>query len=102
MRGAGDALNSGHERDQHPATRRGHALFTRPFVMLGLADLAYFTAVGVAVYALPLYVTGPLGSGKAGAGIAFGTFAVSALVLRPYAGRLSDTWGRRPFSSAAR
>ena len=72
------------------------ALFTRPFLMLGLADLAYFTAVGVAVYALPLYVTGPLGSDKAGAGIAFGTFAVTALVLRPYAGRLSDTWGRRP------
>jgi predicted MFS family arabinose efflux permease len=72
------------------------SLFTRAFVMLGLADLAYFTAVGVAVYALPLYATGPLGSNEAGAGIAFGAFAVSALVLRPYAGRLCDTWGRQP------
>ncbi len=72
-------------------------LFTRSFVMLGVADLAYFTATGVAIYALPLYVTGPIGSDKTGAGIAFGAFAVAALLLRPIAGRLCDRWGRRPF-----
>jgi predicted MFS family arabinose efflux permease len=71
-------------------------LWTRPFAMLTLAELAYFTALGVAVFALPLYVTGPLGGDKAGAGLAFGAFAVSALLLRPYAGRLSDRVGRRP------
>ena len=71
-------------------------LITRPFIMLGLADLAYFTAAGVAIYSLPLYVTGPVGSDKAGAGLAFGAFAISAMVLRPVAGRLSDTYGRRP------
>jgi predicted MFS family arabinose efflux permease len=71
-------------------------LFTRAFVMLGLAELAYFTGLGVAVYALPLYVTGPLGSDRAAAGIAFGAFAVSALLLRPVAGRLADVWGRSP------
>jgi predicted MFS family arabinose efflux permease len=74
----------------------GPRLLTRPFATLALADLAYFTAVGVAVLALPLYVTGPLGGDKAGAGLAFGAFAVSALLLRPYAGRLCDTVGRRP------
>jgi len=37
-----------------------------------------------------------LGSSEAGAGIAFGAFAVTALVLRPFAGRASDTRGRRP------
>jgi len=71
-------------------------LFSRAFVLLALADLAYFTAAGVAIYTLPLYVTGPLGSNKAAAGIAFGVFAVSALVLRPFGGRLADTLGRRP------
>jgi predicted MFS family arabinose efflux permease len=71
-------------------------LVTPAFVRLFLADLAYFTAAGVAIYALPQYVTGPVGSDKAGAGIAFGAFAVTALVLRPFAGRLADTWGRRP------
>lgn len=71
-------------------------LFTRAFVLLAAADLAYFTADGIAIYALPLYVTGPIGSDEAGAGLAFGAFAISALILRPFAGRLSDTRGRRP------
>lgn len=71
-------------------------LFTPAFVLLGVADLAYFTCVGVAILALPVYVTGPVGSDEAGAGLAFGAFAVSALVLRPFAGRLTDRLGRRP------
>ena len=71
-------------------------LLSAPFLRLALADLAYFTAAGVAIFALPLYVTGPLGSDEAAAGLAFGAFAVSALVFRPIAGRLSDRYGRRP------
>jgi predicted MFS family arabinose efflux permease len=71
-------------------------LLTPAFIRLALADLAYFTAAGVAIYTLPFYVTGPVGSDKAGAGLAFGAFAVTALLLRPFAGRLSDTVGRRP------
>jgi len=50
----------------------------------------------VAIYALPLYVTGPVGSDEAGAGLAFGAFGVTALVCRPFAGRFSDFRGRRP------
>lgn len=72
------------------------SLFTTSFVRLCVAELVYFTATGVAIYALPRYVTGPVGSNEAGAGLAFGAFAVTALLLRPFAGRLSDTLGRRP------
>lgn len=75
-------------------------LFTPAFIGLALADLAYFTAAGVAILALPLYVTGPVGSDTAGAGLAFGAFAVTALVLRPVAGRLTDVLGRRPLLAA--
>jgi predicted MFS family arabinose efflux permease len=71
-------------------------LVTAAFIRLAIADLAYFTATGVAIYALPLWVTGPVGSDTSGAGLAFGAFAVSALILRPIAGRMADTWGRRP------
>ena len=71
-------------------------LLTPAFVRLTLADVAYFTSTGVAIYTLPLWVTGPVGSDKSGAGLAFGAFAVSALILRPVAGRLADTRGRRP------
>ncbi len=75
---------------------RPEPLLTPAFLMLAVADLAYFTAAGVAIYTLPVFVTGPLGSTEAGAGVAFGAFAVTALVLRPFAGRASDTRGRRP------
>ncbi|MGA8211459.1 MAG: MFS transporter [Nocardioidaceae bacterium] len=75
---------------------RREPLFTPAFIALGLADLGYFTALGVAIYVLPLYVTGPVGSDRAGAGLAFGAFAVAALVGRPVAGRLADSRGRRP------
>jgi predicted MFS family arabinose efflux permease len=71
-------------------------LLTRSFIALAAADLAYFTADGVAIFALPLYVVGPIGGNEAAAGIAFGAFAISALVLRPIAGRLADQFGRRP------
>lgn len=71
-------------------------LFTRAFIALGIAELAYFTAVGVSLYLLPLFVTGPVGGSEAAAGLAFGAFAISALVLRPYVGRLADSGGRRP------
>ena len=74
----------------------GERLLTAAFIRLTLADVAYFTATGVAIYTLPLCVTGPIGSDKSGAGLAFGAFAVSALILRPVAGRLADTRGRRP------
>lgn len=72
------------------------SLLTPAFVRLGVADLGYFLAAGVAIYALPLYVTGPVGSDAGGAGLAFGAFSVSAIVLRPLAGRWSDAHGRRP------
>ena len=79
-----------------PTRSAPERLVTPAFVRLAMADLAYFTAAGVAIYALPFYVTGPVGSDTSGAGLAFGAFAVTALVLRPFAGRLSDTVGRRP------
>lgn len=78
------------------AGRAREPLFTPAFVGLAVADLAYFTAAGIAILTLPLYVTGPIGSDAAGAGLAFGAFAVTALLLRPVAGRLTDTFGRRP------
>ena len=79
-----------------PATATEQPLLTRAFVLLALGELAYFIADGAALYLVPVHATGPLGSGQAGAGLAFGAFAVSALLLRPLAGRICDTRGRRP------
>ena len=70
----------------------GERLFTRAFALLTVAELAYFTADGVAIYTLPLYVTGPIGSDTAGACVAFGAFAVSgaapAAPCRPVRGHV--------------
>lgn len=74
----------------------GDRLFTRAFVLLSLGELAYLSADGMAVYLIPVYADGPVGAGPSGAGLAFGAFALTALVLRPWVGRWSDSRGRRP------
>lgn len=63
-------------------------------MLLAVAELASFAAVGITSPSLPLYVTGPVGSDEAEAGLAFGAFALTALLLRPVVGRLVDRVGR--------
>ncbi|MGH2546723.1 MAG: MFS transporter [Actinomycetota bacterium] len=70
-------------------------LFTRAFLTVAVAELAYFTADGVLLPALPRYVEGPLGGGDIGVGLVIGAFSVSAFFLRPWAGRIGDRQGRR-------
>ncbi len=69
-------------------------LVTRRFAGVGLAALAYFFAEGMLVPAVPRYVEGPLAGSDAAVGLVVGAFSVSALVLRPWAGRLADRRGR--------
>jgi MFS family permease len=71
-------------------------LITPAFVLIAVASLAYFTADGVLIPAVPLFVEGPLGGNDVAVGISVAAFAVTALVLRPWAGRLGDRRGRRP------
>jgi MFS family permease len=70
-------------------------LLTPTFLLVALATLAYFVADGVLVPTVPRYVKGPLGGGNVAVGIVVGAFSLSALLLRPWAGRLSDRRGRR-------
>jgi MFS family permease len=71
-------------------------LFTPAFIALAAADLAYFTAAGILIQVTPLFATGPLGADAVGNGVAIGAFSVTALILRPWSGRLADRRGRRP------
>src|SRR5688500_15936068 len=70
-------------------------LITPAFITVGVASLAYFTADGLLLPAVPLYVEGPLGGSDVAVGLTVGAFSVTALVLRPWAGRLGDRRGRR-------
>ncbi|MBW3595001.1 MAG: MFS transporter, partial [Actinobacteria bacterium] len=65
------------------------------FLLVMLSMLAYFTAVGAIIPTLPRYVEGPLGGGGLEVGAVIGAFALTAVLLRPLSGRLSDKRGRR-------
>lgn len=65
------------------------------FLLATFANFAYFVAVGAIIPILPRFVQGPLGGGDVAVGISMGAFALTAVVLRPWAGRLSDSRGRR-------
>ena len=53
-------------------------------------------AIGAVLPVLPRYVHGPIGAGDLAVGIVIGAYAVSGLLLRPFAGRFADTRGRKP------
>jgi len=53
-------------------------------------------AVGAVLPILPRYIRGPLDSSDLAVGVVIGSYAVTGLLLRPVAGRLADTRGRRP------
>jgi hypothetical protein len=61
----------------------------------GRVELAYFTADGVLLPALPRYVAGPLRGGNVAVGLVIGAFSLSAFFLRPWAGAVADRRGRR-------
>jgi MFS family permease len=71
------------------------SLITPAFVLIGLATLAYFVAENIVLPILPLYVRGQLGGGDVAVGVVVGAFSVTALLVRPWAGRLADRRGRR-------
>lgn len=51
--------------------------------------------VGSVLPVLPRYIHGPLDSGDVAVGVVIGAYAVTGLLLRPVAGRLADTRGRK-------
>lgn len=71
------------------------SLLSPGFVLVTAATLFYFIALGALLPTLPVYVEDELGGGSVAVGVAVGVFAVSAALLRPLAGRLGDTRGRR-------
>lgn len=70
-------------------------LITPAFLLITLSTFAYFVAIGALIPTLPRYVEGPLGGTGGSVGLAMGAFAISAVLLRPFTGRLGDLRGRR-------
>jgi MFS family permease len=75
-----------------PALARPGIAFAGIFIVTFCGLLA----VGATLPVLPRYVDGPLGEGKVAVGIVIGSYAITGLLMRPFAGRFADRRGRRP------
>ena len=74
---------------------RAERMVTGRFVIVTLATFAYFLALGSLLPTLPRYVEEELGGDGFAVGLVVGSFAVSAALVRPWAGRFGDRHGRR-------
>jgi MFS family permease len=68
----------------------------RSFAGVFAATFCGLVAVGSVLPVLPRYIHGPLDSGDVAVGVVIGAYAVTGLLLRPVAGRIADTRGRKP------
>jgi MFS family permease len=75
-----------------PSVSRPGVAFAGVFVVTFLGLLA----VGAVLPVLPRYVRGPLDAGNVAVGVVVGSYAITGLLLRPFAGRLADHRGRKP------
>jgi MFS family permease len=76
--------------------RRGAERRGRSFAGVFAVTFLGLIAVGSVLPVLPRYVRGPLDSSNLAVGVVIGCYAVTGLLLRPVAGRLADTRGRKP------
>jgi len=78
--------------DQPPSVARPGSAFAGVFAV----TFCGLVAVGAVLPVLPRFVHGPLDAGNVAVGIVIGAYAVTGLLLRPFAGRLADHRGRKP------
>ncbi|MGY6501560.1 MAG: MFS transporter [Acidimicrobiales bacterium] len=70
-------------------------LLTRDFLFVTAVAACFMVSFGATLPVLPRYVSDELGGGDLAVGIVVGSFAVSAIALRPLVGRMGDLHGRR-------
>jgi MFS family permease len=65
------------------------------FYLAFLASFLFFFSLHLLITPLALYIE-EIGGQASEVGLATGSFAIAAIIARPYMGRLADSWGRRP------
>ncbi|MEM9563621.1 MAG: MFS transporter [Actinomycetota bacterium] len=78
-----------------PALARPSHLLTPEFLALTALSSLYFAGTGVLNALMPIFVVDDIGGTEATAGFVMGVLALSALVSRPFFGRLADRHGAR-------
>lgn len=69
-------------------------LWTKDLLLIMCANLFIFLGFQMLLPVLPVYATS-LGGGNASAGLVIGVFTLSAVFIRPFAGRWLDQFGRK-------
>lgn len=70
-------------------------IWTKPFISLFSTNLAIFTVFYGLITTLPLYAKGTLSRTDGEAGLLVSVFLLSAIVVRPFCGKLLDFIGKR-------
>lgn len=70
-------------------------LLTRDFALVTLVTMCFMLSFGATLPVLPRYVSNELGGSDLAVGLVVGSYAISAIALRPLVGRLGDSRGRR-------
>ena len=83
-------------RDERTGPESGYErpLWTRDFLFLTAGNFAIFLGFYVLLPTLPIYVI-EAGGSQAEAGLTFGLFTVSSVLIRPVSGWAIDRLGRR-------
>jgi MFS family permease len=91
-----------HDRASHGTDRKENtmtaqvpaAIWTRNFTSLCFANLMFFMSAHMITPTLPLYLQ-QIGGGSRDVGYVMGAYTIGALVMRPLAGKLVDSLGRK-------
>jgi len=70
-------------------------IFTKRFFALFFTNMAVFLVFYALITTLPLYVTNELGGTEDSAGLLVTVFLISAIIVRPFCGKLLDIYGKK-------
>ncbi|KLU63208.1 purine efflux pump PbuE [Peptococcaceae bacterium CEB3] len=86
--------NNGEGAGEGPAQGGPEKLWTKNFVLIVLANFIIFFGFQMLMPTIPVYAE-KLGGSQSEAGLVMGIFAISAVLIRPFAGRAIDIYGRK-------
>lgn len=70
-------------------------IFTKDFINVSLTQLLVFVVFYALLTTLPIYITVYLGESQANAGLAVTFMLVSAVIIRPFSGKILDLFGKK-------
>ena len=80
--------------ERNPGFEKKEPLWTRDFILISIASLFITMGFQMLLPVLPVF-SAELGGSDSWAGLVVGIFTISAVLMRPIAGRLLDKQGRR-------